>query len=128
MLNPLPWTHEQAHAFAKKNPGTALAVIVDVLIETIEAPLPPRDHPDYVEKVKNKHAASAMLDRVNEDMKPLLAICRREMVSALAAEMPLASRGARNEIKQWAAEQVVKEALRIGMNELLAEAAKPTNH
>jgi hypothetical protein len=128
MLNPLPWTHEQAHAFAKKNPGTALAVIVDVLIETIEAPLPPRDHPDYLEKVKNKHAASAMLDRVNEDMKPLLAICRREMVSALTAKMPLAFDGVRREIKQWAAEMVVKEALRIGMNELLAASDAPTNH
>jgi hypothetical protein len=47
---------------------------------------------------------------------------------ALTAEMPFASERVRNEIKQWAAEMVVKEALSIGMNELLAEAAKPTNH
>jgi hypothetical protein len=121
-------TFEQAQAFAKKNPGVALAVMVDVLIEDIEKPLPPRNHPDYVEQLKQQIEAYKLLDIVNKQMQPLTALCRREMVRALTAPMPRLSDGMRNELRDWATQQLLKEAMRIGLHELLAACVPPTHH
>jgi hypothetical protein len=55
-------------------------------------------------------------------------LCGREMVRALTAPMPRLSDGMRSELRDWAAQQCVKKALRIGMNELLAASDAPTTH
>ena len=81
-------TFEQAQAFVRKSPGEALAIMVDVLVESIEAPLLPPDHPGRYAQLQDKQAAHALLDRVNEQMKPLTALCRLEVVAAIHAPLP----------------------------------------